>query len=110
MRRRFFTLDVFTTQRFTGHPLAVVLESAGLADVAMQAVACEYNLPKTVFVLSPDDPKHRARVRVFTLARELPIAGHATVGTAVLLVHLDGGPQERKIILDQKIGPVVSAP
>ena len=91
MRRRFFTLDVFTTQRFAGNPLAVVLESGGLDTAAMQTIAREYNLPETVFVFPPDDPKHRARLRIFTPARELPFAGHPTVGTAVLLAHLDGG-------------------
>ena len=60
----------------------------------MQAIAREFNLPETVFVYSPDDPKHRARVRIFTPGRELPFAGHPTVGTAVLLAHLDGGGVE----------------
>jgi trans-2,3-dihydro-3-hydroxyanthranilate isomerase len=106
MRRRFFTRDVFTTQRFVGNPLAVVLESAGLSDLAMQAIAREYNLPETVFVFPPNDPKHRARLRIFTPARELPFAGHPTVGTAVLLAHLDGGSQQREVILGEKIGPV----
>ena len=107
MRRRFFTLDVFTTQRFAGNPLAVVLEPAGLDEAAMQAIAREYNLPETVFVFPPDDPKHRARLRIFTPARELPFAGHPTVGTAVLLAHLDGGNGQRDIILGEKVGPVV---
>jgi trans-2,3-dihydro-3-hydroxyanthranilate isomerase len=107
MRRRFFTLDVFTTQRFAGNPLAVVLEPAGLDDSAMQTIAREYNLPETVFVFPPDDPKHRARLRIFTPARELPFAGHPTVGTAVLMAHLDGGSQQRDIVLGEKIGPVV---
>ena len=106
MRRRFFTLDVFTTQRFAGNPLAVVLESGGLSDTAMQAIAREYNLPETVFVFPPDDPKHRARLRIFTPARELPFAGHPTVGTAILLAHLDGGALEREIVLAENVGPV----
>jgi trans-2,3-dihydro-3-hydroxyanthranilate isomerase len=106
MRRRYFTLDVFTTQRFAGNPLAVVLDSAGLETAAMQTVAREFNLPETVFVFPPDDPKHRARVRIFTPARELPFAGHPTVGTAVLLAHLDGGDGAREIVLAQQVGPV----
>ena len=109
MRRRFFTLDVFTAKRFAGNPLAVVLESGGLDTAAMQTVAREYNLPETVFVFPPDDPKHRARLRIFTPARELPFAGHPTVGTAVLLAHLDGGAQQREIVLGEVIGPVVCA-
>src|SRR5438128_11105434 len=106
MRRHYFTLDVFTTQRFAGNPLAVVLDSEGLDTAAMHSIAREFNLPETVFVLPPDDPKHRARVRIFTPARELPFAGHPTVGTAVLLAHLDGGDGVREIVLAQQVGPV----
>lgn len=105
MRRRYVTLDVFTPSRFAGNPLAVVLECAGLDDAAMQAIAREFNLPETVFVFPPDDPKHRARVRIFTPANELPFAGHPTVGTAVLLGCMDGGgPGE--LVLEEKVGPV----
>jgi trans-2,3-dihydro-3-hydroxyanthranilate isomerase len=106
MRRRYFTLDVFTTDRFAGNPLAVVLESSGLETPAMQTIAREFNLPETVFVYPPDDPKHRARVRIFTPGRELPFAGHPTVGTAVLLAHLDGGDAPREIVLAEQVGPV----
>jgi trans-2,3-dihydro-3-hydroxyanthranilate isomerase len=106
MRRRFFTLDVFTRQRFTGNPLAVVLDSGGLEPAAMQTVAREFNLPETVFVFPPGDPGQRARVRIFTPARELPFAGHPTVGTAVLLAHLDGGADARDIVIGEEVGPV----
>ena len=85
MQRRFATLDVFTERRFAGNPLAVVLDAGGLDTAAMQAIAREFNHPETVFVLPPQDPAHRARLRIFTPARELPFAGHPTVGTAVLL-------------------------
>lgn len=105
MRRRYFTLDVFTDRRFTGNPLAVVLEPAGLEAAAMQAIAREFNLPETVFVFSPSRPEHRARMRIFTPAREMPFAGHPTVGTAVLLAHLDGG-SAGAITLEEEIGPV----
>jgi len=106
MQRRFFTLDVFTTKRFAGNPLAVVLDSAGLETDAMQTVAREFNLPETVFVFAPDNPGHRSRVRIFTPARELPFAGHPTVGTAVLLAHLDGGAAARDIVIGEEVGPV----
>ena len=106
MRRRYFTLDVFTNRRFAGNPLAVVLESDGLDLAAMQAIAREFNLPETVFVYPPSDPKHRARVRIFTPGRELPFAGHPTVGTAVLLAHLDGGDTARDLVLAEQVGPV----
>src|SRR2546430_16875642 len=89
MRRRFATLDVFTDRRFAGNPLAVVQEAQELETDAMQAIAREFNHPETVFVFAPADPGHRARLRIFTPARELPFAGHPTVGTAVLLALSD---------------------
>src|SRR5215470_10598805 len=106
MRRIFFTLDVFTRRRFAGNPLAVVLDAQGLDGAAMQSVAREFNLSETVFVLPPADKAHRAKLRIFTPARELPFAGHPTVGTAVLLNRIDGGKGTRAIVLEEGIGPV----
>src|SRR4051794_39903446 len=106
MRRRFVTLDVFTQKRFAGNPLAVVLEPDGLDTAAMQAIAREFNLSETVFVFPPADKQHRAALRIFTPGRELPFAGHPTVGTAVLLGRLDGGSNAREFVLEEKIGPV----
>ncbi len=106
MKRRFVTLDVFTDRRFAGNPLAVVLESDGLDTAAMQAIAAEFNLSETVFVLPPKDAAHRAGLRIFTPTRELPFAGHPTVGTAVLLSLLDGGGETRAMVLEENIGPV----
>jgi trans-2,3-dihydro-3-hydroxyanthranilate isomerase len=105
MRRRFVTLDVFTDQRFAGNPLAVVLEAEGLEAAAMQAVAREFNLSETVFVLPAAEPSHRARVRIFTPAIEIPFAGHPTIGTAVLMSLLDRGAR-REMILEEDIGDV----
>ncbi|MEQ9559392.1 MAG: PhzF family phenazine biosynthesis protein [Rhodospirillales bacterium] len=83
--RRFVTVDVFTDSTFGGNPLAVVLDAEGLSDAAMQAVAREFNLSETTFVLPPADPANTARVRIFTPGRELPFAGHPNVGTAYVL-------------------------
>jgi trans-2,3-dihydro-3-hydroxyanthranilate isomerase len=105
MRRRFVTLDVFTSRRFTGNPLAVVLDAQGLDTAAMQAIAREFGHPETVFVSAPRDPVHRAALRIFTPAAELPFAGHPTVGTAVLLGRLDGGTA-RDFVVEEVIGPV----
>ena len=73
MKRRFVTLDVFTDRRFEGNPLAVVLEAEGLDGKAMQAIAREFNLSETVFVLPPGDSAHRARYRIFTPKEEAGI-------------------------------------
>src|SRR5262245_59444155 len=106
MRRRFFTLDVFTSQRFTGNQLAVVLDPQGLDTAGMQTIAREFGHPETVFVFPAEQAGHRAKLRIFTPARELPFAGHPTVGTAVLLARLDGGTQSRDLILGEGVGPV----
>src|SRR5262249_48084301 len=95
-----------TDQRFTGNPLAVVLDAGGLETVAMQAIAREFNHPETVFVLPPAEQAHRARIRIFTPARELPFAGHPTVGTAVLLALRAGAAAGREMVLEEDIGPV----
>ncbi|MGH7210075.1 MAG: PhzF family phenazine biosynthesis protein, partial [Acetobacteraceae bacterium] len=81
----FVTRDVFTDRRFGGNPLAVFPDAAGLSDAAMQALAAEFNLSETTFVLPPEDPAHTARVRIFTPRWELPFAGHPNVGTGVVL-------------------------
>jgi trans-2,3-dihydro-3-hydroxyanthranilate isomerase len=106
MQRRFTTLDVFTGERFTGNPLAVVQDSEGLDPRIMQAIAREFGLPETVFVFPAADPAHTARLRIFTPAAELPFAGHPTVGCAVLL-GLSGNPEEpRDLILEEQIGVI----
>lgn len=106
MRRRFVTLDVFTDKRFTGNPLAVVLDSDGLDTTTMQTIAREFGHPETVFVLPPESKANRARLRIFTPATELQFAGHPTVGAAVALARLDGGSGARKFVVEEGIGPV----
>lgn len=104
MQRRFATLDVFTSRRFTGNPLAVVRDAEGLDAAAMQTIAREFNLPETVFLLPAEAPDHAARLRIFTPATELPFAGHPTVGAAVLLALDEDAPRE--LVLGKEIGPV----
>jgi trans-2,3-dihydro-3-hydroxyanthranilate isomerase len=82
---KFVTVDVFTTERFGGNPLAVFPDAAGLGDAQMQALAREFNLSETTFVLPPENPANTARVRIFTPAREMPFAGHPNVGTGWVL-------------------------
>ncbi len=106
MPRRFFTLDVFTHTQLAGNPLAVVLDSEGLDGNQMQAIAVEFNLSETVFVSLPSDPSNRAAVRIFTPDHELPFAGHPTVGTAVLLNHLNHLGKGDEFVLEEKVGPV----
>jgi trans-2,3-dihydro-3-hydroxyanthranilate isomerase len=81
----FVTVDVFTDQRFGGNPLAVFPDARGMSDADMQAIANEFNLSETTFVLPPDNPQHHARVRIFTPRSEMPFAGHPNVGTGYVL-------------------------
>jgi trans-2,3-dihydro-3-hydroxyanthranilate isomerase len=85
MKLNFVTVDVFTGTQFSGNPLGVVLNAQGLSDGQMQAVAAEFNLAETTFVLPPKNPAHIAEVRIFTPRYEMPFAGHPNVGTAFAL-------------------------
>jgi trans-2,3-dihydro-3-hydroxyanthranilate isomerase len=76
---------VFTDRRFGGNPLAVIPEADGLSSEQMQAIAAEFNLSETTFVLPPSDAAHTAHVRIFTPRAEMPFAGHPNIGTAYVL-------------------------
>lgn len=110
MKLSFHTLDVFTESRFGGNPLAVVLEADALTSETMQDIAREFGLSETVFVLKPENPAHSARIRIFTPTRELPFAGHPTIGTATLLAELRtpvmNGERDALVVLEQGIGIV----
>jgi trans-2,3-dihydro-3-hydroxyanthranilate isomerase len=110
MNRRYRIFDVFTDRPFAGNQLAIVLDSEGLDESAMQVIGREFNLSETVFVLPAENPGHTARVRIFTPAQELPFAGHPTVGAAVCLARerLAGlsGSDDAVIVLDEQVGPV----
>ena len=85
MKFPFSTVDVFTDRRFGGNPLAVVTDGRNLSTEQMQAIAAEFNLAETTFVLPPRDARHTAEVRIFTPKAEMPFAGHPNVGTAFVL-------------------------
>jgi len=85
MKLHFVTVDVFTGTQFAGNPLGVVLNAQGLSGGQMQAIAAEFNLAETTFVLPPKDPANTAEVRIFTPRYEMPFAGHPNVGTAFAL-------------------------
>ena len=82
MARPYVQLDVFADRPGAGNPLAVVLDAQGLDDDAMQAIAHWTRLPETTFVLPPADPDASYRLRIFSPRREVPFAGHPSVGTA----------------------------
>jgi trans-2,3-dihydro-3-hydroxyanthranilate isomerase len=104
---RFVQVDVFTDRIFGGNPLAVFPEPAGLIDAELQAIAREMNLSETTFLYPPTRPEYAARVRIFTPAREIPFAGHPTIGTAYVLAMLGRPPAgATEIELEEGVGPV----
>jgi trans-2,3-dihydro-3-hydroxyanthranilate isomerase len=114
----FHTLDVFTDRVFGGNPLGVFPDAAHLPTDLMQRVAREMNLSETVFLGPPETPGGTARVRIFTPGREVPFAGHPTVGTAVWLAARAAesgaipqgvdrsGTGSITLVLEENVGPV----
>lgn len=109
MQVEFVTVDVFTERAFGGNPLAVILDGRGVTTAQMQAIAAEFNLAETTFVLPPQDPRHTAQVRIFTPRAEMPFAGHPNVGTAFVLARerkSQGRPVGEPLVFEEKAGLV----
>ena len=102
---RYRVVDVFTDRPLEGNALAVFPDGAGLDPPTMQKIARELNLSETTFVMPPTRTDCVARVRIFTPGRELPFAGHPTVGTAWVLLDEKAVSGER-FALEEGVGPV----
>ncbi len=103
---RYLHYDVFTDTRFQGNPLAVFPDARGLTDPQMQAIANEMAFSETTFVFPPERDDTDVRMRIFTPAQELPMAGHPTVGTTFALAHdgiVDVG--ELRLVFGLNVGP-----
>jgi PhzF family phenazine biosynthesis protein len=83
----FQQVDVFTAVPFKGNPVAVVLDGDALSSEEMQSIATWTNLSETTFVCAPTDPRADYRLRIFTTRRELPFAGHPTIGSGHAILH-----------------------
>ena len=103
---RFHQLDVFTATPLKGNPLAVVHGADGLDDARMQAFARWTNLSETTFLLEPTEAGADYRVRIFTPARELPFAGHPTLGSCHAWLSAGGWPAADEIVQQCKVGLV----
>lgn len=101
MRRRFQQVDVFSPVPFAGNPLAVVLDGEGLTTEEMQRFSSWTNLSETTFLLPPTTPDADYRVRIFALARELPFAGHPTLGTCHAWLAAGGVPRDEGRIVQE---------
>ncbi|MBM3732761.1 MAG: PhzF family phenazine biosynthesis protein [Acidimicrobiia bacterium] len=109
MSYRFVIADVFTETAFGGNQLAVFPDARGLSERAMQALAREFNFAETTFVLPPEDARHARRVRIFAPKKELPFAGHPTIGTTAVLAQLGFvtiPDRTTTFVLEEGIGPV----
>ncbi|OWV74204.1 phenazine biosynthesis protein PhzF [Rhizobium sp. N122] len=108
MARSYSVYDVFTDRKLAGNPLAVIFDGDDLSDEAMQAITREINLSETVFVQPSSNPAYAAKLRIFTPGRELPFAGHPTVGTAVALAERAHGASTLDLVtvLEENVGPV----
>lgn len=97
-------LDVFTHTRLEGNPLAVFPSAAGISDAEMQRIAGEMNLSETVFLFEPASPMAAAKARIFTPRRELPFAGHPTIGSAYVIKR-DRSPST-PFFIEENIGTI----
>ncbi len=102
----FVTVDVFSSRALAGNQVAVFTDARGLSDAEMQAIALETRLSETTFIIPRDEATERAsgvKVRIFTVAEELPFAGHPTLGTAFVIAiarNID------EVALDLKVGKI----
>ena len=101
MKRRFVQCDVFSDQPLLGNGLAVVLDSAWLSDAQMQAFAQWTQQAETTFLLPPEDAVADYRVRIFSATREMPFAGHPTLGSAAVWLHAGGVPKRAGCVVQE---------
>ena len=99
--------DVFTDRPFTGNQLAVFLDGRGLSTERMQGLAREMNFAESTFILPAEAPGTHVRMRIFTPAAELPMAGHPTIGSTFALAHAGAiKPGATRFVFGLNIGPV----
>jgi PhzF family phenazine biosynthesis protein len=102
----FQQVDVFSATPFRGNPLAVVVGAEGLTDQQMAAIANWTNLSETTFLLQPTAPEADYRVRIFTPERELPFAGHPTLGSCHVWLAAGNAPRGNHIVQECGAGLV----
>jgi trans-2,3-dihydro-3-hydroxyanthranilate isomerase len=105
MQLRYAIVDVFAEAPLQGNPAAVVFDADALDGARMQAIAREFNLSETAFILKPQEPAHTAHVRLFTPGSEVPFAGHPNIGAAFALAN-DRPLRGDELVFEEKAGPV----
>ena len=107
MSRSYLHYDVFTDEPFTGNQLAVFLDSRGLSQERMQALAREMSFSESTFILPSEAAGTDVRMRIFTPATEMPMAGHPTIGSTFALAHAGAiRPGAARFVFGLGIGPV----
>ena len=105
MRQKFFQIDVFTDQVFGGNPLAVFPEPGNLEEAVHLKIAREMNLSETTFIYPTENPKADFKIRIFTPGKEIPFAGHPTLGTAHILWETgEIDPAVKSVVLEMGAG------
>jgi PhzF family phenazine biosynthesis protein len=100
-RHAFTQVDVFSDSGFAGNPLAVVHDATGISTEQMHQITAWTNLSETAFLLPPSDPRADYRVRIFCPGRELPFAGHPTLGTCAAWLAAGGMPRDPDLIVQE---------
>ena len=103
-------VDVFTTTRFMGNPVAVIHDGTELSDAEMQSIAKEFGFSETTFVLPPNTKSSTAHVRIFTPVTEIPFAGHPNIGTAFVIATQSTviGQMSAAMMIFEQLGGTVS--
>ena len=105
MQLRYAIVDVFAEAPLQGNPAAIVCDADALDGARLQAIAREFNLSETAFILKPQDASHTAHVRIFTPADEVPFAGHPNIGAAFALAS-DRPLKGNDLVFEEKAGLV----
>jgi trans-2,3-dihydro-3-hydroxyanthranilate isomerase len=105
MQLRYAIIDVFAEAPLQGNPAAIVFDADALDGARMQAIAREFNLSETAFILKPQDAAHTAHVRLFTPGSEVPFAGHPNIGAAFALAN-DRPLHGDDLVFEEKAGLV----
>jgi trans-2,3-dihydro-3-hydroxyanthranilate isomerase len=106
-RYRYLHYDVFTDRRFEGNQLAVFPDAAGLSAETMQRVAREMGFAETTFVTAAQDAASDVRMRIFTPATEMPMAGHPVIGSTFALARVERiAPAQDRFVFGLNIGPL----
>ena len=105
MQLRYAVVDVFAEAPLQGNPAAIVFDADALDGARMQAIAREFNLSETAFILKPQDPAHTAHVCLFTPGSEVPFAGHPNIGASFALAG-DRPLTGDELVFEEKAGLV----